>query len=259
MRFEAKHISKSFGGLKAVDNVSLILDEGTILGVIGPNGAGKSTLFNCMSGFDPFETGTVSIDNEVLSSGNVRAFLDAGIARTFQNTSLFDGLTVRENLEIAASSSRGTRFLSTILGVLKKDAQQQDAFELVQNLIRKFDLIELADTKCAALSAGHRRIVEVVRTCALKPSIVFLDEPAAGLNPTETNELMKIILKIKNDNTAVIVVEHDLKLIMELCDNVIVLDRGQKIAEGPPHIVQKDPAVIASYLGTATSHERETL
>ncbi len=250
MRFEALNICKSFGGLTAVDNVSLTLDEGTILGIIGPNGAGKSTLFNCMSGFEVYDSGSVMIDRSEIHAGDIPGFLKAGIARTFQNTSLFDGMTVRQNLEVAACNDQGKKFFSTIFHSLKKGSEQEEAEELVEGLLRKFDLADLADKRCESLGSGHRRIVEVVRSCALNPSIVFLDEPAAGLNPTETNELMEIIRRIRNLNISVIVVEHDLKLIMELCDNVIVLDRGQKIAEGPPHIVQKDPAVIASYLGT---------
>lgn len=256
MRFEALHITKRFGGLLAVDDVSLVLSDETILGVIGPNGAGKSTLFNCMSGFEPFDKGTVILNQNSLPSGEVRPYLDAGIVRTFQNTALFDGMTVRENLEVSARSDEGGAFLKAIFKPYAA-AHTVKSLELVDELLKKYDLLAVADKRCETLGSGQRRIVEVVRACAHKPHVLFLDEPAAGLNPTETNELMAIIRKIKFAGTSVIVVEHDLKLIMELCDNVIVLDRGRKIAEGPPHIVQKDPAVIASYLGTKTQHESE--
>ncbi|MBK5211897.1 MAG: ABC transporter ATP-binding protein [Coriobacteriia bacterium] len=246
---EVAHISKSFGGLKAVDDISFDIAPHTITGLIGPNGAGKSSLFNCLSGFDAFDGGSVILDGQNLASGKQRDFFEAGVARTFQNTSLFDDMTVLENIIVALSCERGADFISALLGKFSTRNGNGENEEAAQLLLSKFSLEEIKDKDCGSLGAGQRRLVEVVRACALQPKVVLLDEPAAGLNATETSHLMNVIKRICDMDIAVIVVEHDIRLIMGISDDIICMDRGRKIAQGPPHIIQKDEAVIEAYLG----------
>lgn len=249
MSLTVQNITKRFGGLTAVDDVSFSVTEQTILGLIGPNGAGKSTLFNCMSGFDTFDEGRIEIDGRELRSGFASDFIDAGISRTFQNTSLFDSMTVRDNITVALSAKVGANFWGAFLGRSIKGMHRSHYHKSADMLLVKYGLFELADSMCSALSAGQRRNVEVVRAVAMSPRFVLLDEPAAGLNATETERLKEVLLRIKDGGTGVVVVEHDLRLIMGISDEIVVLNQGRKIAQGSPYIIQMDSEVQRAYLG----------
>lgn len=243
-----RNITKSFGGVRALHDVSFDVTRGAIVGLIGPNGAGKTTLFNCISGFEQVDGGAVSVDGDRMSMGSWRSFYRAGIRRTFQNTSLFDDMTVLENLMVARQSSLGTHFVSAGLGGLLSRRESRD-LEDARVLLQAMAQDHLANVRCDQLTAGQRRSVEVTRLAASAPRIALLDEPAAGLNPTESVALAEHIRRVRDMGITVVVVEHDLRLVMNLCDYVIVLDRGEKLAEGPPHLIQRDPVVVEAYLG----------
>lgn len=243
------NLSKAFGGLKAVDSLSFELAEGSILGLIGPNGAGKSTVFNCISGFDSYDEGSVELEGKLLPKGQVRAHLEAGLYRTFQNTELFDEMSVVENISVAISAKQGASYFVALAGELFASSRPRSFEKEALKQLARFDLTDLADKPCSSLSAGQRRIIELVRAQSAKPKVLLLDEPAAGLNASETLKLKEMIRRVRDLETSVILVEHDLKLVMDICDQVLVLDQGKRIAFGPPYIIQKDSAVISAYLG----------
>lgn len=248
-------ITKRFGGLCAVDNVSFDLKDSTILGLIGPNGAGKSTLFNCISGFENFDEGTVSVNGKQIKSGDIKGFIAAGISRTFQEPAIFDEMTVLENIRTALSAPRSSRYFESLLGPIKKEMRPEYYEAEAHLILGRYGLEHLANKECATLGAGQRRVVEVVRAVASNPQILLLDEPAAGLNPTETQNLKRIISRIRDLGISIIIVEHDLRLIMDISDEIVVLNQGKKIAQGPPYIIQKDKDVIAAYLGKLKERE----
>lgn len=243
-----RDITKTFGGVSALKSVSFDVPAGAIVGLIGPNGAGKTTLFNCISGFDSVDSGSVDVDGSPMKMGSWRSFYRAGVRRTFQNTSLFDDMTVLENLMVAKLSVYGKRFASAGLGILAAGPEARAREESLL-LLKSMQQDHLASALCSQLTAGQRRTVELTRLAASNPLIALLDEPAAGLNPTESAQLGEHIRRIRDLGITVVVVEHDLRLVMNLSDHVVVLDRGDKLVEGPPFMIQRDPAVIEAYLG----------
>ena len=246
---EVRGIVKRFGGLVAVDVVSLDVDAQTILALIGPNGAGKSTLFNALTGFEPADEGSVLLEGVEISHAAPRDVVKRGIARTFQNTQLFDHMTAVENVMVGAQARQPAGFLQAAFRLPAPRAEERAAREEAERLLRQVGIAEWAETPALDLPAGIRRLVEIARALATRPRLLLLDEPAAGLNASETVELVHTLRRVRDSGVTVVVVEHDMGLVMEVSDEIIVLDRGRKIAEGPPLLIQKDPAVIAAYLG----------
>ena len=246
---QVRNVTRRFGGLTAVDDVSFDVHEGTIKALIGPNGAGKSTLFNALTGFDQPDEGSVVFDGAELVGRKPREVVQVGLARTFQNTQLFDEMTAGENVMVGCQARQRRGFTAAMLRLPNAVGEDRDAREDAGRLLRLIGIEEWLDVPAADLPAGIRRLVEIARALATRPRLLLLDEPAAGLNATETRELVQTLFRVRDSGITVVVVEHDMGLVMEVSEEIVVLDRGAKIAEGPPRMIQKDPVVIAAYLG----------
>ena len=242
-------VTKRFGGLTAVDAVSFDVHEGTIKALIGPNGAGKSTLFNTLTGFDAPDEGSVLFQGAEVVGTKPREVVRRGLARTFQNTQLFDEMSALENVMVGMQAHQHSGFLGSAVRAPAAVKEERESAAEAARLLRLIGIEEWAHTLAEDLPAGIRRLVEIARAMATGPKMILFDEPAAGLNATETAELVAALRRIRDGGVTVLVVEHDMGLVMQVSDEIVVLDRGAKIAEGPPRMIQKDPAVIAAYLG----------
>ena len=238
-----------FGGLHVIDEVSFTCRAGVVKGIIGPNGAGKTTLFNLVAGTFRPSSGQILLDGRPLSRLPAHKVAAAGISRTFQATRLFPRMTVLENVMVGMHARCRHGFLAGLAGPLATRREEARVRRTCRDLLELLGLGALASRNARDLPFGRQRVVEVARALAAQPRLLLLDEPACGLNPRETDEMAELISGIRGRGTTVLVVEHDMSLVMGICDEVLVLSSGRRIAEGTPREIQSDPDVIAVYLG----------
>ena len=244
-----KGITKVFGGLTALENVSLSVENGTITGIIGPNGAGKTTLFNIVTGIYQQTSGEVYLKDKNISGYPPERLARLGLVRTFQNVELFDRMTVLENVMVGLHTRSSSGILSCAFKFPGQIREEKFMMEKGLQWLEFAGMKELADVRAENLPFGKGRLLEIARALAVEPVIILMDEPAAGLNSRETIGLAALIRKITDSGITVMLVEHDMELVMDICDSVVVLNLGSKLAEGTPREIQENPAVIAAYLG----------
>ena len=244
-----KQVTRRFGGITALEDVSFGIGRDTITGIIGPNGAGKTTLFNIVTGIYPPTSGTVHLGETDISRlpPEKRAYL--GMVRTFQNIELFGRMTVLENVMVGLHSKSRSGFLSCAFKLPWHLKEERLIREGAMRWLEFTGITDLAGQEAANLPFGKGRLLEIARALALEPQILLMDEPAAGLNSKETLELGALIRKIRDLGVTVVLVEHDMELVMDICDSIVVLNLGRKLAEGTPREIQENPEVVAAYLG----------
>jgi neutral amino acid transport system ATP-binding protein len=242
------HVRKSFGGLVAVDVEHLEVQRGAITSLIGPNGAGKTTFFNLMTGFDRPDQGSWTFDGHDLSGVGAHKVANYGMVRTFQLTKALTRLTVIENMRLGATSQRGERFLPSLIPGLWRD-QEREITERAEELLARFRMDHMRDEPAGTLSGGQRKLLEMARSLMVQPAMVMLDEPMAGVNPALTQSLLEHVKDLPSFGMTVLFVEHDMDVVMDISDWVIVMAQGRIIAEGPPSAVAQDANVIDAYLG----------
>lgn len=246
---QVEGLTKAFGGVRAVAEVSFAVEKGTIHSVIGPNGAGKTTLFNLVTGVYTPTSGKVSLDGKDLTALSTSARAALGMQRTFQNLQIFFNMSAIENVMVGRHLHLGTGLLASLLGLPRIRRETAQARERAAELMRQVGLEKWLDAEADAMPYGALKRLEIARALAAEPKLLLLDEPAAGLNPKETAEIDELIRDIARSGVTVVLVEHDMKLVMNVSDRILVLDYGRKLAEGTADEVRRNPDVIKAYLG----------
>jgi ABC-type branched-subunit amino acid transport system ATPase component len=245
-----ENLTKDFGGLRAVDHCSFEVSSGEICGLIGPNGSGKTTVFNLITGFLPATSGKVRFKEDDITGLPPYAIERRGIARTFQTVRVFRGMTVMENLLMAPKDQAGENFVLGLLGTARVRRQERENLGKARDLLAVVGLEGVANQYCGSLSYAEQKMVEITRTLMTDPELILLDEPASGINPTLVNQILDYIRRLRVElQKTFLIVEHDMRVIMNLCNHIVVLNYGQKIADGTPAEVSSNQEVIGAYLG----------
>lgn len=249
---ETVNLCKHFGGLKAVNNVSVKVNEGEILGIIGPNGAGKTTFFNLCTGTFPSSSGKVILNGVDVTKSRSDQIAKLGLVRTFQNLKIFTQLSVLDNVKAGFHINTRTNFIDAVFHTKRYKEETKMVEEKACEILERLDMLDIKDSIAGTLAYGVQRKVEIARCLALNPKILMLDEPAAGMNPQETQSLLHFVKKLNSEGLTVIVIEHDMKFIMNVCDRIMVIVFGEKVAEGLPVEIANNPKVQEAYFGSGT-------